>query len=340
MTLRFWTALCLLGLLALPLHAQEGDVKGGLTEADWAYELGDGVTRKDVTWYSEGVACFAQIFYPKGFDPEKQTAGIVLGQGWTGTHHSIAKYANRFAEKGLVAMAIDYRGWGLSNGIATLVERDATRASDDTHIRRSTEEVIIKRTRLIPMMQVTDYRNAISYLQGEPGVDPGRIGVWGSSYAGGHTITVAGLDARVKAIAAQVPAISGYNTEPGPFSVPGPLLQDAIKRAREGQGATMTTGFSNPREVDRETMEKAAEYRPFHYLQYIGERPVLMIAAENEQLFDNATNSKAAIEVLDGPKKYIEVPDITHFEMYIDEAFEISSNAAGDWFVKHLGTTE
>jgi hypothetical protein len=34
-----------------------------------------------------------------------------------------------------------------------------------------------------------------------------------------------------------------------------------------------------------------------------------------------------------GSKDYIEVPGITHFEMYIGEAFERSSNAAADWFV-------
>jgi hypothetical protein len=325
-------------LLVQTSSAQEDAVKSGLTEADWAYEMAPGVTRREVTYYSDDVACFAIIFYPKDFDPNGKTPAIVLGQGWTGTHHSIAKYAARFAEKGLVAMAIDYRGWGNSNGFATIVGRDIDRAADETHRRESSEQVIIKRTRLLPMKQVEDYRNAISYIQGEPGVDPDRIGVWGSSYAGGHTITVAGLDARVKVIAAQVPAVAGKGSDPGPFNLRGPLLTDAIARARTGQGDTITTGFSNPREVDRETYEKSAEYRPFHYLQYVGNRPVLMIAAGKEQLFNNDDNAKAAIDVLSGPKKYIVVPGITHFEMYINEAFEISSNAAADWFVQHLSS--
>lgn len=325
--------------LGIGVHAQTDAPKPGLTEEDWAYELAPGVTRQEVSYYSDDVECFAVVFYPPNFDRNKKTAAIVLGQGWTGTHHSIEKYAARFAEKGLVAMAIDYRGWGHSNGFATLAERNVSRKNDETHRRESTEKVIIKRTRLLPMKQVEDYRNAISYIQGEPGVDPERIGLWGSSYAGGHTITVAGLDARVKAIAAQVPAISGKDSEPGPFNLRGPLLRDAIARARTGQGGTATTGFSNPREVDRETFEKSSEYQPFHYLQHIGQRPVLLIAAQNEQLFNNDDNAKAAIDVLTGPKKYIVVPDITHFEMYIDEAFEISSNAAADWFVQHLGTT-
>jgi fermentation-respiration switch protein FrsA (DUF1100 family) len=59
--------------------------------------------------------------------------------------------------------------------------------------------------------------------------------------------------------------------------------------------------------------------------------------AEKEQLFRNQDNAYAAAEVLTGPKKVISVPGITHFEMYINEAFEISSNAAADWFREHLG---
>ncbi len=319
----------------------EGDeVKAGLTEADWAYTLGDGVTLREVTWYSEGVACFGKIFFPKGFDTTAKTPGIVLGQGWAGTHYSIEKYAARFAERGLVAIAIDYRGWGRSNGRALLTTLDTTKESDDVHLTKQTRTVTVKRTQLIPNMQVQDYRNAISYLQGEPGVDADRIGIWGSSFAGGHTVTVAAQDARVKALVGQVPAISGYKTEPKPFAMPKVMLSDAIKRSREGQGAVMTTGFSMPREVDAETSEKVFEYKPFHSLAHIGKRPVLFIVAENEQLFNNDNNAKAAIDSLNGPKKYIVVPDITHFEMYIGEAFEMSSNAAADWFLKYLGTTK
>lgn len=328
--------LFLFALSQIALSQEAPPVKPGLTEEDWAYSLPDGVEHKETTYYSDDIACFALIFYPKDFDPNGKTPAIVLGQGWTGTHHSIAKYAARFAEKGFVAMAIDYRGWGLSNGFATLTERDVKKGDDETHRRESNEAVVIKRTRLLPLKQVEDYRNAISYIQGEPGVDPNRIGIWGSSYAAGHTITVAAQDARVKAIAAQVPSIAGNGVEPGPFNLRGPLLDDAIRRARMGQGATSVTGFSNPREVDSETFEKASEYRPFHSLKQIGNRPVLLIAAENEQLFSNDDHAKAAMEHLVGPKKYIVVPDITHFEMYINEAFEISSNAAADWFVEHL----
>ena len=136
-----------------------------------------------------------------------KTPGVVLAHGWAGTHVSIEKYGARFAEKGFVAMVIDYRGWGHSEGFTTLANQalqSRARNNDATRFIRGEHEVITKRTRLIPHKQAEDVRNAISYLQGEPGVDPNQIGNWGTSFAGGNSIVVAALDARVKAIVAQV----------------------------------------------------------------------------------------------------------------------------------------
>jgi fermentation-respiration switch protein FrsA (DUF1100 family) len=307
--------------------AQDKPVKGGLDPVDWVYKQADGVTSREVTYYSDDVACYAKLFFPKNFDPKGKTPAIVLGQGWAGTHFSIEKYGARMAERGLVAMVIDYRGWGWSNGFVvqpklTAGPRWSTEtqwnALDSQRISKRKADITIKRTRLIPMKQVEDYRNAISYIQGEPGVDADRIGIWGSSYAGGNSIVVAG-------------------TEDGPLGLSGAMLQDAIQRAREGQGAEQVTGFSVKRNVDVETNQMVREYRPFHYLRKIEKLPVQFIVAEKEQLFNNQQNAYAAAEVLTGPKKVISVPGITHFEMYINEAFEISSNAAADWFREHLG---
>jgi len=309
-------------------------VKSGLTPADWAYKLADGVTRREVIYYSDDVACFAVLFLPRNHSAAGKTPGVVLGQGWAGTHFSIEKYGARFAERGLVALVIDYRGWGLSNGFTTLAQ--PPKNDDEARFTRTTADVVVKRTRLIPLKQVEDVRNAISYLQGEPGVDPERIGVWGSSFAGGNSIVVAALDGRVKAVSVQVPAIAGKDAPSGAMPLQGRMLEDAIRRARTGQGAEFETGFSARRKVDVETSQMVAEYRPFRYLKDVGSRPVQFVVAQNEQLFDNREHAYAAAEVLTGPKRVIEVPNTTHFEMYIGEAFEVSSNAAAEWFQKYL----
>ncbi len=336
------TVVLLLCCLMPGAMAQEKKIKSGLTPEDWGYKIADGVTAKEVTYYSDGVGCYARIFYPKGFSASGKTPGVVLGQGWAGTHFSIEKYGARFAELGLVALVIDYRGWGSSDSFIsqaqpTVTTADPSQALDGRRFTRTKMDVVLTRTRLLPMKMVEDYRNAISYLQGEPGVDPDRIGVWGSSFAGGHSIMTTALDARVKAVAVQIPSIAGKNSQPGPASLKGALLEDAIKRSRTGRGGEFETGYSTRRMVDVETNQMVAEYRPFHHLKAIGDRPVLFIVAEKEQLMNNRDHAYAAMEVLTGPKKLISVPGITHFEMYIDEAFEISSKAAANWFREHLG---
>ena len=310
--------------------AQVRAIKTGLTPEDWKYTPAKGVTSKEVTFYSDGVACYAKVFFPQGFSNAGKTPGVVLGQGWAGTHFSVEKYGARFAERGLVAMVIDYRGWGssdsyISQAQSTVSTADPSLAKDDRRFTNTKTEVVLKRTRLIPHKQVEDVRNAISWIQGEPGVDPDRIGIWGSSFAGGNVIVTAALDSRVKVIVGQIPAISGKNAPVGPVKLQGGALADAIKRARTGQGGDFETGFSTRRMVDSETQQMVAEYRPFQYLKAVGDRPVLLIVAEKEELINNRDNAQAALEVLTGPKNLIVVPGITHFEMYINEAFEISS---------------
>ena len=67
------------------------------------------------------------------------------------------------------------------------------------------------RQEIDPWAQVRDYRHAITYATTLPEVDGGRIGVWGSSYSGGHVLVVAAIDRRVKAVVSQVPLVSGHD---------------------------------------------------------------------------------------------------------------------------------
>jgi uncharacterized protein len=314
--------------------------KQGLGVTDYAYTMPEGVTTKEIVYYSDGVACYGKIFFPKGYDAAGKTPAVVLGQGWAGTHVSIEKYAAAFAKHGLVAMAIDYRGWGNSEGTPRLVspvnlgggmEKDQSR-----HNVVKNATVWIKRTKLDAADQQEDYRNAISFIQGEPGVDPDKIGVWGSSYAGGNSLAVAGQDARVKVIAVQIPGIGGDPTGLKPQTYSGPILADAIKRARTGQGSEMWTGYSRSLLIDSEMLEANRENNTLQWAKNIGDRPFMVVVAQYDELINNDRAGKAALDLATGPKEYIVVPDITHFEMYSGKPFEISSEAAARWFTTHL----
>ena len=68
------------------------------------------------------------------------------------------------------------------------------------------------RQELDPWLQVRDYRHAITFAQTLDGVDPDRVGIWGTSYAGGHVLVVGAIDRRVGCVVAQVPTISGWQS--------------------------------------------------------------------------------------------------------------------------------
>ena len=315
--------------------------RGTAGEIDWRYRLAPGVTTRQVTFWSDEIACYAKLFFPPGFDAEstqRRWPAVVLGHGWNAISIGIEKYGARFAERGLVAMVIDYRGYGFSDPFVSLLEPDPT--SGDTP--RETERVArveLRRTRLIAQKQIEDYRAAISFLQGEPGVDPERIGIWGSSHAGGVVISVAGQDARAKAVVAQVSSVGGRDRS-GPSKLEGDLLEDAIQRARTGRGAEMESGFSFRGLVDVETRQAGAEHRPWSALARIPPTTaVLFLPAQNEELGNprGPTGPFEAVKVLRGPAEVFEIPFITHFQVYAGPAFEVSSEAAAAWLLEHLG---
>ena len=66
--------------------------------------------------------------------------------------------------------------------------------------------------------QIADWRRVISYLETLDDVDSDRIGIWGTSYAGGHAIVLGATDRRLSAVVAQVPVIEGFAT--GQWRVP------------------------------------------------------------------------------------------------------------------------
>lgn len=66
------------------------------------------------------------------------------------------------------------------------------------------------RHEVIPPQQISDLSDAITYAQSRSDVDSDKIGIWGSSYSGGHVLWAGAVDCRVKAVLSQVPCANGY----------------------------------------------------------------------------------------------------------------------------------
>ena len=109
---------------------------------------------------------------------------VVMGGGWCYVKEIVMPhYAKGIVAAGSAVLMFDYRNFGESTG-----ER---------------------RQHINPSEQIEDFRNAISYAETLPEIDAQRIGVWGISYAGGHVISVAAMDSRVKLAVSNIPVVNG-----------------------------------------------------------------------------------------------------------------------------------
>jgi hypothetical protein len=249
-------------------------------------------------------------------------------------------FAEVFAAAGLNALVFDNRNFGASDGEP--------------------------RQEIDPWAQVRDYRHAITYASTLPDVDASRIGIWGSSYSGGHVMVVAAIDRRVKAAVSQVPLVSGHDNlralvradfiagyremfdadrlarfegKP-PAMVPvvdeDPLAPSALPTPDSWQWFTETGKTRAPswrNEVTLRSVELFTEYEPGGYLPYISPTPLLLIVAMGDHLVPSEL-AIAAYDKAHEPKKLVILPD-GHFDAYV-KGFEAASGPARDWFTQHL----
>lgn len=144
------------------------------------------MTFETIGFGSSGVECHGWHFRALHDDlaTEKGRPCAVMAHGLAGTMDSgLEPFATALARAGLDVLAFDYRGFGLSSG---------------------TPRQIVS-----PRRQQEDYRAALAAAAGLPGVDPGRLVLWGVSLAGGHVLSVAAGRADVAAVVALTPLVDG-----------------------------------------------------------------------------------------------------------------------------------
>ena len=295
-------------------------------------DVPDGVTAREVRFFSEGVACYAKVFTPKGLTADGKAPAVVLAPAPGDTAASTEKYAAQFAGRGLIAMAIDYRGWGRSG--AFLYVAEPVRWDDRLRFSQHTARVRLRRKRLVPEAQILDIRNAVSYLQGEPGVDRNRIGVWGIDAAGGHSLTVAAIDIRVKAAVAQVPLIEGRDVPRRAGRPDAEGQAQMVKLARTGQAPAYPESAAVMNALEARLAQ--AEYHPFWFVDQVPETTaVLFIVAEKDVKVNNEANAIAASKLLKGPNGVTVISGAAH-GLASPGAFEAAVEAAAAWFQRYL----
>ncbi len=295
-------------------------------------------TRHDVEIPAEGATLGAWLFVPDRAGTPLPAITMAIGLGGI-KDQGLEPFARAFAEAGFVVLAHDHRTFGSSSGTP--------------------------RHDVNPWQQVTDWRRAISYLEARPEVDAGRIGLWGTSFAGGHALVLGATDRRLRAVVAQVPIVSGM--EIGLRRVlPEHQAQlerryddDERAQLRGHDPATVTIVSKDPavpalyhapdvvdfylRPYDSDvpwenrltlrSSRNSRMYEPGVYINRISPTPLLMIVGRDDTMTPTDM-ALAAYERALEPKRLELIPG-GHFSPYLEE-FDAASSAAVDWFARHL----
>lgn len=297
--------------------------------------------KQSITFPGEsGVTLRAWLFLPDdaGLRP---CPAISMCHGFAAVkEHGLAPFALTFARAGFVVLVHDHRNFGDSDGEP--------------------------RHDIDPWAQIADWRRAVSYLETRPEVDRQRIGIWGTSYSGGHALVLAATDRRVKCVVSQVPTISGFEQSRrrvSPDAVPGFLetLANDLRGQHSGHApryqavveadlskpaayrspdavAFYQQGLKRARWINQVTLRStfaARMYEPGIWAARVSPTPLLMIVASDDHLTMTDLELRAYEEALE-PKRLVLVPG-GHFDPY-GTAFARACPAATAWFSEHLKT--
>ncbi|MHC2298038.1 alpha/beta hydrolase [Rhizobium mongolense] len=294
--------------------------------------------KHDVRFPAEGgIELSAWLFVPEGH--KQPLPAITMAHGYAGTkYHGIEPIAEAFAKAGFVVLVHDHRGFGESGGEP--------------------------RHDINPWQQITDWRRAISYLQDRPEVDENRVGLWGTSFAGGHAVVLGATDRRLKAIVSQVPTIDGHAAglrRVSPENVSHLEELFAADDRAQLRGEPLATQVIVSTETAQNSSYKATDavdyylkkappglwenkvtlrstrwarmYAPGEWVDRVSPTPLLMLVAEHDHIAVTDLALKAYERALH-PKRLVMLKG-GHFDPY-DREIETASGAAIEWFRSHL----
>ena len=276
--------------------------------------------RHDVSFASGEDTCAAWLYLPTGVTSPPV---VILGHGLGATREMrLDAFAERFAAAGIAALAFTYRHFGDSGG-------------------QPRQLLSIRR-------QLADWDAAIAYVKARRDVDGTRIAVWGSSFGGGHSITVASRHPELRAAVAQCPFTDGLASALalGPIAslklapvlardlaamvlgrapvmiplagAPGSLALMNAPDALPGYEALLPADTTFRNEVAARVAPTIMAYRPGRAARKV-DFPILFCVSNTDTVTPPAQTLRYARTAPHGEiKRY----DAGHFDFYIGEAFE------------------
>lgn len=294
------------------------------------------LSRKDVSFKVKETAVSAWLYLPQNLPAPYPC--IIMAHGFGGTKDlGLEPYAVRFQKTGYAVLIFDYRHLGDSDG--------------------EPRQLI-----WIPY-QLEDWQAAIDYVRGLGEIDPEKIGLWGTSFSGGHVIVIAAKDHGISCICAQCPGLDGRSSARmayqkhglnirlilhgqrdlvrswiglSPHKIPivgkpGRVACLTSEDAYDGYAKLASNGFIN--EACARIVIRGDKYRPVNHAHKV-RCPVLLQICEEDSL----TPKSAAEETVNQLGKYAEsiYYPIGHFDIYNGENFERSVNDQLKFFRQYI----
>lgn len=292
--------------------------------------------QRPVNFYSDGLRLEGVLFLPDGYREGERLPGVVICHGFT-QHKEIfgLSYGASLSRHGLACLSFDYRGFGGSEG---------------------------PRGRLIPMEQVGDARNALTFLGAQPEVDADRLGLLGTSFGGAVVLYAGAVDQRAGAVVCFDAIGSGRRwlsrqrrhyewvdllervehdrvnrvrtgaseyVDVGQINLYGPESRAAHDERRQRYPEWQTT-------LPLETAEAVIEFAPEDLAHLISPRGLMVI-------YDRNPRGHAAEEapLIYGkgcePKRLVGIgPGARQYSHYSGEELEEWITIAAEWFQEHL----
>jgi dienelactone hydrolase len=288
----------------------------------------------DVTFASGDTTCGAWLYLPTEVSAPPV---VVLGHGLGATREMrLDAFAERFAQAGIAALAFTYRHFGDSGG-------------------QPRQLLSINR-------QLADWDAAIDYVRAHPDLDGTRVAVWGSSFGGGHAITVASRHPELRAAVAQCPFTDGLASARALGPVASLKLVPVVARdvvtmlrgkapvtvalaATKGSPALMTApdalpgyqalvpdGVSFVNEATARVIPTISAYRPGLAAKRIVP-PILFCVSNTDSVTPPAQTLRYARTA---PRGEIKTYDAGHFDFYLGDAFEALVRDQIEFLTRHL----
>lgn len=170
-----------------------------------------------VSYKLNGLDIVANVYTPANYDPKRSYPAIIVAHPNGGVKEQVAGlYAQHLAERGYITIAADAAYQGGSGGQPRSVDK--------------------------PMYRIEDIHGMADFITRFPGVDAGKLGLFGICGGGGYSLAVAKTDKRFRSIATLSMFNSGRVRRNGYVDSQKATIQQRLQQASAARAQEVAGG--------------------------------------------------------------------------------------------------